>query len=151
MCRSGDGHRRRELDGDVKVFLRVSSCNTVWMKERWRLRQGGGNGERRHQEQLNCPPEVSEVCDHMEFLGEEERSEWLTGDDEWAKMVSAALFTARWRKVEILSAHWVLGEMALWRRKKMLVRIHFGCWVGLVIIEAAAMEEEGGSRVGPTG
>jgi hypothetical protein len=86
----------------------------------------------------------------MEFLEEEEeeRSEWLTGDDESTKMASVALFTARWRKVEILNAHWVSQEMVLWRRKKMLVRIHFRHWVGLVIIKAAAMMEEGSSRVG---
>jgi hypothetical protein len=32
----------------------------------------------------------------------------------------------------------------------MLVRIYFGCWVGLVIVEATAMAEEGSSQVGLT-
>jgi hypothetical protein len=86
--------------------------------------------------------------DYVEFLREGERSEWLIGDDESVKMALVALFMARWEKVEILSAPWVSGEMVLWRRKKMLLRIHFGRWVGLVIVEAAAMAEEWSSRVG---
>jgi hypothetical protein len=91
---------------------------------------------------------VVRPLDHMEFLGEGERSEWLTGDDKSVEMASASLFTARWGKVKILRAPWVSGEMVLWRRKKMLLRIHFGHWVGLVIVEAAAMAEEWSSRVG---
>jgi hypothetical protein len=110
-----------------RVLLQLS----VWMKERWRWsgggcrQQGDGDGGWRHREQLNCPPGVSEVCDHVEFLGEEERSEWLTGDDESVEMASAKLFTVRCGKVEIFSAHWLSREVVYGGERR--------CWCASIL------------------
>jgi hypothetical protein len=68
---------------------------------------------------------VSEVCDHVEFLGEEVRSEWLTGDDESMKMALVALFTVRWGKVEILRAHWFQGRWSYGGERR--------CWCASIL------------------